>query len=59
MKKNFMESIMISLVVAATIGGIIGYNIGVKLTIERAVLVRSNDTTYTIEYNGQQHDYRF
>lgn len=55
MKEDFFWII----VFIAFIGGVLGYKLGEKLTIERAILVSSSDTGCVIEYDGQQYDYNF
>ena len=41
------------------IGSIIGYKVGYNEAVKRAELVSSNDTSYTISYEGQLHEYEY
>ena len=38
------------------IGSIIGYKVGYNEAVKNAELVSSNDTSYTISYEGQLHE---
>lgn len=52
------NELTIAIIIFMFIGGIIGYNIGVKLTIERAKVVSVDSIGCEIEYdNGQIHRY--
>lgn len=41
------------------IGSIIGYKVGYNEAVKHAKLVSSNDTSYTISYEGQLHEYEY
>ena len=41
------------------IGSIIGYKVGYNEAVKHAELVSSNDTSYTISYEGQLHEYEY
>lgn len=56
--KKFESGLVYIVVMIMFIGGIIGYNIGVKLTIERAKVVSVDSIGCEMEYdNGQIHRY--
>ena len=51
------NELTIAIIIFMFIGGIIGYNIGVKLTIERAKVVSVDSIGCEMEYDGQIHRY--
>ena len=55
--KKFESGLVYIVVMIMFIGGIIGYNIGVKLTIERAKVVSVDSIGCEMEYDGQIHRY--
>ena len=56
--KQFEEILIVAVLLVATLSGIIGYEIGEKLTIERAKVVSVDSIGCEIEYdNGQIHRY--
>lgn len=55
-KKN---DVFWAVVMVMFIGSIIGYKVGYNEAVKHAELVSSSDTSYTISYEGQLHEYDY
>lgn len=59
MLKIKKESVFWVVVALMFAGSVIGYKVGYNEAVKHAELVSSNDTSYTISYDGQLHEYEF